>query len=578
MSLGHALQIGRTALTASQLGLQVAGNNLANAATPGYSRQVALFAPVPGDDSIPGLSIGRGVMTRAVRRQIDEALQARLYNGLSEEAAAQQRFGVYSAVETTLGELSDYDLSSELSAFFNSWSERANLTKSDAAVVQQGEKLASALLRQRGQLGTMREQIDAQLGASVQQASEMLAQIADLNVRISNAEVGGASANSLRDQRDQVLTELAGLVDVSVIDRGRQGIDVAIGGVPVVIGGAARAIEVKRETVNGQTQVWVATKDDASRVPVESGQIGSLVSGRAEAVEDAITQLDQLASQLIFEVNKLHSTGANARGMTSVSGTLKMPPADRTRSINDPLNQTLSGLPFRAVNGGFEVVVKQTATGQTETVRIDVDLDGITNAMTPGTADDTSAEDIRAALDAVPGLSAVFTSDGRLEVTADAGFEFSFANDSSGALAVLGVNAFFSGQDATDVAVRHDLLSDPTKLASGAMVGGQLVENATALKMASLKDAAVEGLSGRSLSGFWRDVVQGVGVRTATAKTAADAAGVVRESLETQRAAISGVNIDEEGINLLTFQRQYQAAARVISVADQMTDSLLALV
>ena len=147
MSLNSALNIGRTALTASQIGLQVAGNNLANASTPGYSRQSAFFSPASSQFVSNGVSIGRGVMTDAVRRQVDNAIQSRLFNSLSTESAAFQRSSVYTGVESAIGELTDNDISSGLSSFFNTWSERANLTESSASVVQEGDRLA-ALLRQ----------------------------------------------------------------------------------------------------------------------------------------------------------------------------------------------------------------------------------------------------------------------------------------------------------------------------------------------------------------------------------------------------------------------------------------------
>src|SRR5438105_3512327 len=131
MSLSGALQIGNSALSASQLAIQVAGNNLANAATPGYARQIAFLSP-SRSDSAGRISVGTGVRITDVRRQIDAALQARLSSGVSAEAAAAQQHDILSQVESALGELGTNDLSSELSKFFNSWSERANLLQSSA--------------------------------------------------------------------------------------------------------------------------------------------------------------------------------------------------------------------------------------------------------------------------------------------------------------------------------------------------------------------------------------------------------------------------------------------------------------
>jgi len=224
------------------------------------------------------------------------------------------------------------------------------------------------------------------------------------------------------------------------------------------------------------------------------------------------------------------------------------------------------------------VNVRDRATGTTTSVRINVDLDGITNAGTPGTSDDTTAADIQSQLNAVPGLSASFTSDGKLQVNAAQGFDFSFSDDSSGALAVMGVNAYFTGEDARDIGVRSDLVSDPTQLTTGRDINGQFVENGTAIAIAGLQDASIPALGGQTLQGLWRTAVQNVGANSAAATTAADAAAVVFSSLDAQRSAISGVSIDEESINLMDFQRQYQAASKIISVADQLTQELMQLV
>lgn len=578
MSLTNAIQIGRSALAASQIGIQVAGNNMANAATPGFSRQVARYLPIRGDRSIPGIQIGNGVMVRSVQRQVDMALQGRLWNGGADLSSAATKSNIFSQIEAALGELGDNDLSSELTSFFNAWSERANQTQSSAAVIQQGDRLAGFVRDLRTRLIDQRRQIDDQIGASAEQANVLLNQIAGLNTAISNAEASGAMANTLRDQRDTAVTELASLMDVTVVDHGQQGIDILVGSTPVIMGTTVRPLEVKRTVENGMVSLSIATQPDHQELTISSGSLGALVQSRGAAVDGTLDKLDRLAGQLIFEVNRLHSTGMNSSGLTGATGTLAFGAADRSRALNDPANQSTSLLPFAATNGSFTVSVRNKNTGVTETVRINVDLDGVTNAGTPGTADDTSAQDIADALAAVPGLAATFTPDGKLQVTAAAGFDFSFPEDSSGALALLGVNAYFSGTGSSDIAVRADLKADPSLLTTGRMIDGTFVENGTALEIAGLHDRALPGLEGRTLQGLWRESVQEVGGQASSALTSARAAAVVYDSLEAQRAGISGVSIDEESINLMDFQRQYQAAARVINTANELTNVLMGLI
>jgi flagellar hook-associated protein 1 FlgK len=578
MSLSAAMEIGRSALAAAQIGIQIAGNNMANAATPGYSRQLGRFVSVQGAAAQMGISIGGGVSVNAVQREVDNALQGRLWGATSDQSAAQAQQQIYSQVEDTLGELGNNDLSSQLSAFFQGWSEQGNQTPTAGAVVQQGDQLASFIKQLRGHLTDQRQQIDSQIGAGVDRANQLLVQIAGLNQAIAGSEVGGAQANTLRDQRDSAISELSTFVDVNVVDHGSQGVDVLVGSTPVVLGGQSRGLQVKTQVVNGDTQISIGTVAGAQTLSIASGSLGALVAQRASAVDDTVAKLDKLASNVIFEVNKLHSTGRNANGLTTTTGTLSVPTGDRSLALNDPNNATFGGLPFHAVNGGFVVNVRDKATGTTTSVRINVDLDGITNAGTPGTSDDTTATDIQNKLNAIPGLSASFTPDGKLKVDAAQGFDFSFSDDSSGAVAVLGLNAFFTGTDAKSIGVRSDLMADPTLLTTGRDINGQFVENGTALGISGLQDASIPSLGGQTLQGLWRDTVQTVGSNAAGSNTAAQAAGVVRDSLDNQRSAISGVSVDEESINLMDYQRQYQGAAKIISVADSMMQELMQLI
>jgi flagellar hook-associated protein 1 FlgK len=578
MSLSAALQIGRSALAASQLGIQVAGNNMANAATVGYSRQRIDIESIRGDQSVPGGGAGRGVRVSTIRRQVDGALQARLTGAGADAAGAQTQQRIFEQIETTLGELGTNDLSNELSNFFKVWSERANQTKASGSVVQQGDRLARFVRELRTDLTSQRRQIDDQIDATVVEANELLESVARLNKAISTSEGSGAPANTLRDQRDQVIEKLAQIMDVSVIDRGLGGLDVLVGSAPVVLADRAKLLEVLRVNSASGTSVTVRTTGEQGQdLGLASGSLGSLLMNRSGAVDATIDRLDTLASSVIFEINKLHSTATNATGMVSNTGTLGFSTADRARALNDAANESTNGLPFAATNGGFLVQVRERSTGAMQTVRVNVDLDNVTAAGLPGADDDTSAEDIRASLDGIAGLNATFTADGKLSIVADDGFDFSFSDDSSGALAVLGVNAYFTGKSGADIAVRTDLLADSTKLATGRMVNGQFVENGTALEMARLQDRSAASLGGVSFADHWRDTSQQVSGATASATTNAQARAMVFESLASQRDALSGVNIDEESIGLMDYQRQYQAAARVISTVDQMTQSLLAL-
>lgn len=575
MGLLSSLQIGNSALNAAQLAIQVTGNNLANATTPGYSRQVA-FLEASRPNNTGGLQIGTGVNVSGIRRQVDESLQARLWSGTSHQAAAQQQSTILSQIESTLGELGTNDLSSQLSKFFNTWSERANLTQSSAVVVQQGQQLADFVRKLRSDLSDQKIQVDNDIGVQVQRADGDLTKIAELNAQISAAETGGNESGSLRDQRDQLIGELSQYMDVSVVEQENGSVNVLVGSTPVVLGNRSRGIQLTRESQGGSTSVAVSLKDNGENLDIRSGQIGASIADRSTSIDSTISTLDKLTSQIIFEVNKLHSTGTNADWLTSTTSGVSIPTADRSRSLNNPANGTLAGLPFQAVNGGFTVNVK-SASGATQAIRINVDLDGRTNAGAAGFGDDSSAQSITSAIDAIDGISASIGSDGKLKITADAGFSFALSDDSSSALAVLGVNSYFTGKDASDIDVRQDLKDSPSQLMVGRLQNGAFVENANALQISQLQTTQIAALGGQSISKSWLDTAQALGVKTDAAISSAEAAATVTQGLQAQQSALSGVSVDEETINLLTFQRQYQGAAKFISVVDQMTQTLISL-
>ncbi|MEM8756443.1 MAG: flagellar hook-associated protein FlgK [Planctomycetota bacterium] len=572
MGIGSSFSIGRSALAASQLGIQVSSNNLANAATPGYARQVLGLAPVPGNFA------GRGVSITGIQRQIDEALSARLNGSISQAAAAEESLRILSGIETTLNELTDLDLSSELSAFFTSFSELANGTQSQTQVIEQGELLAGFLQRIREDLSEQRNQIDTGLGALVDQADGLTEQIAALNEQIANTEGAGQQNNALRDRRDELVRELSELVEVSAVEQPSGAINVLIGSSPVVLGSRNQGLTL-RETPAGDSIERVVAVDATGQVlDIREGRIGGVLSSRDGELQSTIDTLDELAGSLIFEINRLHSTGATAEGLTEIRSSLLASPGDQSLALNDPLNRSLADGVFAPSNGGFVVRVQDTASGAISTTRIDIDLDGIDSTGAAGFGDDTSIADIAAQLDAVSGLTAAVAPDGRLTISAEPGASFSFGDDTAGVLAVLGVNSYFEGTDAGSIRVRQDLRGDPAGLMTGRYVGGAFVENATSLAIAERQDTASDLLGGDSIGAFWQSRVQQNAVRTATAASVAEASSIVRDNLDSERLALSGVDSDEEALQLLAFQRQYQGAARIIQTSNDLLDELLAIV
>lgn len=578
MGIGAAFTIGRSALAASQLGVQVASNNLANAATEGYTRQTLGLQPIAGDANTLEGQIGQGVRFNGVRRQLDPAIESRYNTSISDSAAAEEILRAFSGIETILNELTDLDLSSELGDFFTGWSELANGTQAQAQVVEQGELLAGFIQRLRSDLTSQRNELDDRLGALTSEANNALTEIARLNEQITASEYGGATNNPLRDQRDQLVRELSEIMDVTVIEQASGSIDVLVGSTPVVLGSSNQGIELRNVPKGDQIETQVAIASTGQVLDIRKGRIGGVFDSRDGTVDETIGKLDQLAGQLIHQINSLHATGANAQGLTSTSSQLQFSTTDQALSLTHPANSSIAELPVAPTNGGFIVRTVDEATGAVTTTRIDIDLDGLTNTGQPGFTDDTSLQDIASAIDAITGLSASIAGDGKLTINATQGTTFSFADDTSGVLAALGVNSYFQGTDATDIAVSDHLASNPLSLMTGRYIDGTFHENGTSLAIADLQDTGIAAFDGQSAGAFWRTSVQKLSVQTGSARVIAESTAIVRDGLESQRLAMSGVDSDEEALNLMQYQRAYQGAARIIQTTNEMLDTLINLI
>ena len=563
MSLNGALQVGQSAILASQAAITVAGNNMANAATPGYHRQRVGIMPGRPEAVGGGQFVGTGVQLGSITRQIDVALQARLRTAIGEQAGAaiDQRF--LSAIEMLQNELTDADISSQLSAFFNGWSELANNPTDSgmrSLVLQQGESLAGGIRQLRQEYSVVREEIDRGLAVSVERADGLLDEIAQLNIQIAQTESGAGQANTLRDQRDVLVDQLSELINVTTVDQPNGAVDVLVGSIPVVLSGESRGLELRMDSKDGVLEASIRVGADGSELMVDNGTIGALIRQRDETVDPAIEQLDSFAHQLIHQVNRVHSQGQGTTGWTSVQGTTPV------TSTSVALSTDASGIPFDMENGSFIVSVVDSETGSRSSYLIQIDPDSM------------SMDDLVNKINLeINGSSATASTaiDGSLRIDAASGYELEFSEDSSGVLAALGVNTFFTGSSGHDIGVSETLAGNPSLLGAG----GEYIlgSNTTALAMVELQDLAIDDLGGRSLRESWQAGVTDLAVRTSAANTRLEGASLVRQSLDAQSQAVSGVSLDEEAIDLMSYQRQFQAAARFISVIDETLQSLMSI-
>jgi flagellar hook-associated protein 1 FlgK len=566
MSLGNALQIGRSGLLASRVAVEAAGHNLANVSTAGYHRRTVNLAPLQSGDAPDTAFPGRGVQVQQIVRHVSAALETRLRTAISDQASAGVRQELLSQVEALENEFTDNDLSTHLGQFFNAWSDLA-ASPSDMGrrtlVVEGAATLAGFVRDLRANLTRLQEQVDQTAGDAVGQVNSLLEQIAAANIQIARLGPAG-NAHDLLDQRDQMLADLSEQLDISVVTHENGTADVFAGSTALVLNGTAQPIALDRSNQAGQVTARLVRAGDGSTVEASGGRLATLVLARQEDIGGAIADLDSFAAQLIHQVNLVHSQGQGMTGSSSVTA------EHAVRDTAAGLASEAAGLTFTPAHGSFRIHVTQASTGQRTSQNIQVNLQSEASTH-------TSLDDLAAQLDAVSGVDASIDAAGRLVIRGESGdLKLTFSDDTSGTLAALGINSFFAGTDAADIAVQSAVRQQPSLLAvAREHVAG---DNRNALAIAGLRDQRLAALDDRSLTEQWGRHVEELAAGQAHADSSFRAAEVVHSSLQAQQQSVSGVNVDEEAINLLAFQRAYQGSARFLSVVDELYQTLLNLV
>ena len=571
--LNSALHIGRSALLSYQSALEVVGSNISSAASPDYTRLGVKLDPLAGQLTADGLQPGAGVALSAIQRYIDEGLEnrVRLALGDVEDVSSQQQ--VLAQVETYFDEINGNGIGAALAEFFNSLDTVQNNPEDSASrdlAVARGGQLASAITRLRADLTRLGGDTDEQIEALVTQADKLAGTISDLNKEIVSTEAGSkGQATGLRDQRDGLLRELAEIVDVTVRTEPDGAINVYLGSEALIQGSYARGLTTEEE-VNGEFQrTTVRFADSGGEVRLGGGKIQGLITARDEYAYGRVDSLDQLAGALIVEVNRLHADGQGLTGFTELTGTNVVATTDAA------LNSAAAGLGFPPQNGSFFITVTDDATGTPVAYRFDVTLEG--------GDDDTTLESLVSDIStAATGLAAEVTTDNRLALTAGAGYSFTFGHDGQApqadtahVLAALGINTFFEGRDARDLTVNRVLSADSSLLAAAqSFLPG---DGANAGRLAELDSAASSELGGASLAEYYSAVVYEVANASAEAAAAVKSMSSVLSALEVQKESISGVNLDEEAIALVKYERSFQGAARYISAVDDLLQEVMAL-
>lgn len=572
--LNSALHIGRTALLGYQGALQVIGSNISSAGTDNYTRLSPQLSPLQGDILVGNLKPGAGVALSGIQRNIDEALEGRVRLAIGNVQANDALRAALTRIEAAFSDASGSDIASRLTNFFNSFEELQNRPDDTATrelVLAGGAQLAGALSYARAALVSVGEDIDGQIVGLVESADNIAGRIGRLNEEITAAEAGTrGQATGLRDQRDTLLRELSQIFDVTVREQPNGALNVYIGSEALIQGNFVRGLVAVTQSDGTFNRTTARFADTNQQIDITGGKLVGLINARDVHAFGRIDSIDQLAGAIIAEVNRVHADGQGFVGYESLTGAVDVLATDV--GLTDPA----TGLTGTVQDGSFYITVIDELTATPVAFQIDVVVGS------PG--GDTTLESLVSDINAqVSGVTASVTSDHRIAFAADDGLSFVLGfdgqqarADTSGVLTALGVNTFFTGNDARDMAVNQVLVEQPLLVAASAVnLPG---EGTNAGRMAGIDIVGSAGLGGSTIPDFYQSIVNSVAVTTRASIEAEESASAILASLEAQKGSISGVNLDEEAISLLKFQRAFQGASRYISAVSDMLDELILLI
>lgn len=576
MSLFGSLQLASNTLNAMQIGLQVVGNNIANANTPGYIREEVLYSPAPVQE-IGNLTLGLGVQIDGIVQKVDEFLNERLRNAQSDRASAKAQSEAYGDLETLVGELSSTDLSTSLTTFFNSVDDVATNPGEDTAsfrnlAIGNGQTLANDIKRLNSRGNELRGQYDQRVNDAASEINLLTEEIRQLNLRITTVEGGGASgsdAGSLRSQRTTALAKLSEQLDISVIEQPSGAVNVSLNGTFLVFEAQRSPIEVLEIDNGGGQQTTVLRFADSGRdIEPAGGALHGLITARDEIIGGFQDNLNELTQTLIFEFNKLYSQGQGDTGFQSLTS------VEAVDNVNAPLDA--AGLPFTPASGSFQILLQTEGSDVPTPHDIFVNLDGLDG--------DTSLKSLAEQINAIEGINASIDKSNRLTIeTTSADTQFFFAEDPntpSGVLASLGLNTFFTGDSADSIGVNSELngIQNAARFASGLLgPDGRPTGNENSLRLATFFERKLDARGGVTLAGEYDQLINDITRGAVIAKSVTEGFESFEATLAGEQQAISGVSIDEEAIDMITLQRIYQASARYIQSISELLDVLVNL-
>lgn len=546
-----SLQPARMALRAAQLALDVISHNVANANTAGYSRQVAHLSAsdpyfstgVASSATGYGAWVGTGVNVDSINRIHDVFLDVQIRNQLAPQGQLQVTNEININLDRALGE-PEGGLSNAMATFFAALQSASNQPQSQAArqsLLNAALTLTDTFHQLSADLSGERSALNGRVGATVTEINATLQGIAQLNERISAGIAAGASPNDLLDARDQLLDKVSALSGArySIGDDGMA--TVTLGGKPLVIANQANLLTTQ---VGVGGMLDVIYQPDLTLATITSGSLRGLLDGRDSTITSLQSDIDAIAASVVTSLNALHVNGFGQLDNPTVVTTPGAPPAFASITPSATPSLRVGSWSISTTAAGNISAVFTPVGGPAEAA--------ITGTITAGGTNTTL----------IPGLT--LQAPGIL-------------NNATDTVTITGPNrnmfnpALTNGANITlDAAILADARNFALSDSSNAPADG-----ANGTRLSAVARALTMGGASQTFGQFWQGRVANLGSAAASTKGRLATSNSSVEQLTSRRDQISSVSLDEEGVDMIRYQRAYQAAARIISVQDEMIASLL---
>lgn len=324
-TISSALSMMSQALNADQAALNIVANNVANANTPGYTKETPTWRqnqPI----SINGAMVGTGVTETGAQSQRDRVLQERLNQQQELASASDSRLNALNTVQALFtpasGSFSSTagDIGTDITSFFSSFSSLEASPTNNASresVLSAASTLAGDLSNASASLKAQQSSLDNQVAGMISQINSLTSNLADLNLQIQSISPNG-DAGTLEDQRQQDLSSLSKLIGVNPITTDNNGLAITTtSGQSLVSNGSS--FQLSSGLVNGVTHVFLGNADITAQLTTGGGSISGVLTARDQDIPGVLTSLDQLAYSVSTQVNALNSSGSNPAGATGTA-------------------------------------------------------------------------------------------------------------------------------------------------------------------------------------------------------------------------------------------------------------------